>query len=106
MLLLLLLLFLLPLLRGQGFLTECVNSFEFLLKEGVDNAMSGQERFSVELFAHDHNFELAPAPVGLIHNLNVLSVQTCLQLLLDVFHRVATHYRLSFKVLYSSSVAW
>merc|ERR1719330_705059 len=95
MLLLLLLLLLLPLLRGEGFLTECVNSFEFLLKEGVDNAVSGQEWFPVELFAHDHNFKLAPATVGLIHNLHVLSVQTCLQLLLDIFHRVTTHYRLS-----------
>merc|ERR1719508_520200 len=85
MLLLLLLLFLLPLLRGESFLTECVDSFEFLLKEGVDNAVSGQERFPVELSAHVHNF-------------NVLSVQTGLQLLLDVFHRVTTHYRLSFKV--------
>merc|ERR1719186_632161 len=106
MLLLLLLLFLLPLLRGEGFLTECVDSFEFLLKEGVDNAMSGQERFPVELSAHDHNFKLAPAPVGLIHNLNVLSVQTCLQLLLDIFHRVATHYRLSLVEVNQAILAW
>ena len=70
----------LPLFWRERLLTESVNRLELLFQDPIDQSMSLEQRFALELFGDDHGLEFTAATVAHVADFAVIGLQSFGQL--------------------------